>query len=109
MVTAILGEQGVRAVRLRSVDDGAEHELAVEGVFIFIGFTPSRVEEHAKHDVLGLFPTDERMETSITRIFGAGDSRAQPVREATNAVADGTVVAIMAQKRIEEHGSASAS
>ena len=106
VVTAILGEQGVRAVRLRSVDDGAERELAVEGVFIFIGFTPNRIKEHAKHDVLGFFLTDERMETSIAGIFAVGDIRAQPVRQVTNAVADGTVAAIMAQKHIEEHGSA---
>jgi thioredoxin reductase (NADPH) len=83
--------------------------LAVEGVFIFIGFTPNRVKEHAKHDVLGFFLTDERMETSIAGVFAAGDIRAQPVRQATNAVADGAVAAIMAQKYIEEHGSARAS
>lgn len=109
VVTAILGEQGVRAVRLRSVDGGAERELAVEGVFIFIGFTPNRIKEHAKHDVLGFFLTDERMETSIAGIFAVGDIRAQPVRQVTNAVADGTVAAIMAQRHIERHGSARAS
>jgi thioredoxin reductase (NADPH) len=103
VVTAILGEQGVRAVRLRSIDDGAERELAVEGVFIFIGFTPNRIKEHAKHDALGLFLTDELMETSIAGIFAVGDIRAQPVRQVTNTVADGTVAAIMAQEHIEEH------
>ena len=93
VVTAILGEQGVRAVPLRSIDDGAEHELAVEGVSIFIGFTPNRIKEHAKHDALGFFLTDERMETSIAGIFAVGDIRAQPVRQVTNTVADGTVAA----------------
>jgi thioredoxin reductase (NADPH) len=97
VVTAILGEQGVRAVRLRSIDDGAERELAVEGVFIFIGFTPNRIKAHAKHDALGFFLTDERMETSIAGIVAVGDIRAQPVRQLTNTVADGTVAAIMAQ------------
>ena len=103
VVTAILSEQGVRAVRLRSIDDGAERELAVEGAFIFIGFTPNRIKEHAKHDALGLFLTDELMETSIAGIFAVGDIRAQPVRQVTNTVADGTVAAIMAQEHIEEH------
>jgi thioredoxin reductase (NADPH) len=109
VVTAILGEQGVRAVRLKSVESGAERELVAEGVFIFIGFTPNRIKEHAKHDVLGFFLTDERMETSIPGIFAVGDIRAQPVRQVTNAVADGTVAAIMAQRHMEEHGSARAS
>ena len=84
-------------MRLRSIDDGAERELAVEGVFIFIGFTPNRIKEHAKHDALGFFLTDERMETSIAGIVAVGDIRAQPVRQVTNTVADGTVAAIMAQ------------
>jgi pyruvate/2-oxoglutarate dehydrogenase complex dihydrolipoamide dehydrogenase (E3) component len=38
-----------------------------------------------------------RMETSIAGIFAVGDIRAQPVRQVTNTVADGTVAAIMAQ------------
>ncbi len=82
---------------------GSERELAAEGIFIFIGFTPNRIKDHAKHDVLGFFLTDERMETSVSGIVAAGDICAQPVRQVTNAVADGTVAAIMAQKHVEEH------
>jgi thioredoxin reductase (NADPH) len=102
VVTAILGEQGVRALRLEAVDGGAERELAVEGVFVFIGFTPNRIKDHSNHDVRGFFLTDERMETSVPGLFAAGDIRAQPVRQVTNAVADGTVAAIMAQKHVED-------
>ncbi len=102
-VTAILGEQGVRAVRLKAIEGGAERELPVEGVFIFIGFTPNQIKEHAKHDALGFFLTDERMETSVPGLFAAGDIRVQPVRQITNAVADGTVAAIIAQKYLEDH------
>lgn len=43
-----------------------------------------------------------RMETSIPGLFAAGDIRAQPVRQITNAVADGTVAAVMVQKFLEE-------
>ena len=93
VVTAILGEQGVRAVRLRSIDDGAERELAVRfGVKPIKMKTPS-IKEHAKHDALGFFLTDELMETSIAGIFAVGDIRAQPVHQVTNTVADGTVAA----------------
>jgi thioredoxin reductase (NADPH) len=102
VVTGILGDHGVRAMRLKGTEGGAERELAVEGVFIFIGFTPNHIKEHAKHDALGFFLTDERMETSIPGLFAVGDIRAQPVRQVTNAVADGTVAAIMAQKHVQE-------
>ncbi len=43
------------------------------------------------------------METSIPGLYAVGDIRAQPVRQITNAVADGTVAAVMAQKYLEEH------
>lgn len=74
----------------------------VQGVFVFIGFTLNAIKEHARHDQGGFFLTDERMQTSVPGLFAAGDIRAQPVRQITNAVADGTVAAIMAQKYLEE-------
>lgn len=102
VVTEIHGETAVRAVRLKAVEGGDERELEVQGVFIFIGFTPNNIKEHAKHDQAGFFLTDERMQTSVPGLFAVGDIRAQPVRQITNAVADGTVAAIAAQKYLEE-------
>jgi thioredoxin reductase (NADPH) len=104
--TEIRGEQAVRAVRLSDVEGLGDRELEVEGVFIFVGFTPNNIKEHAKHDQAGFFLTDDRMQTSVPGLFAAGDIRAQPVRQITNAVADGTVAAIMAQRYLEEHPAA---
>ncbi len=104
VVTEIKGDQEVRAVRVQNVDDRDDRELAVQGVFIFVGFTPNNIKkDHAKHDQAGFFLTNEKMETSVPGIYAVGDIRAQPVRQITNAVADGTVAAVMAQKYLEEH------
>jgi len=104
VVTEIKGDQEVRAVRVKNVEDREDRELAVQGVFIFIGFTPNNIKkDHAKHDQAGFFLTNEKMETSVPGIYAVGDIRAQPVRQITNAVADGTVAAVMAQKYLEEH------
>lgn len=103
MVTEIRGEQAVRAVRLRDVEGRGDRELEVEGVFIFVGFTPNNIKEHAKHDQAGFFLTDDRMQTSVPGLFAVGDIRAQPVRQITNAVADGTVAAVTAEKYLTEH------
>ncbi len=104
VVTEIKGDQEVRAVRVQNVDDRDDRELAVQGVFIFIGFTPNNIKkDHAKHDQAGFFLTNEKMETSVPGIYAVGDIRAQPVRQITNAVADGTVAAVMAHKYLEEH------
>jgi thioredoxin reductase (NADPH) len=99
------GDQGpeqVEAVVLKSAVDAERWELPSRRVFIFIGFTPNHIKDHANHDQLGFFLTDERMETSIPGLFAVGDIRAQPVRQITNATADGTVAAVMAQKYLEE-------
>jgi thioredoxin reductase (NADPH) len=102
VVEAIKGQNHVEAVVLKSVSSGERGELSVGGVFIFVGFTPNQIKDHANHDQLGFFLTDERMQTSIPGLFAVGDIRAQPVRQITNATADGTVAAVMAHKYLEE-------
>ncbi len=104
VVTEIRGEEAVQVVRVQDVKGRQVRELPVQGVFIFIGFTPNNIKkDHAKHDQAGFFLTSEKMETSIPGLYAVGDIRAQPVRQITNAVADGTVAAVMAQKYLEEH------
>jgi thioredoxin reductase (NADPH) len=102
VVEAIKGQNQVEAVVLRSTVGEARWELPVGGAFIFIGFTPNHIKDHANHDQLGFFLTDERMQTSVPGLFAVGDIRAQPVRQITNATADGTVAAVMAHKYLEE-------
>jgi thioredoxin reductase (NADPH) len=102
VVEAIRGQNQVEAVVLRSTVGEERWELPVGGVFIFIGFSPNQIKDHANHDQLGFFLTDERMQTSVPGLFAIGDIRAQPVRQITNATADGTVAAVMAQKFLEE-------
>jgi thioredoxin reductase (NADPH) len=102
VVEAIRGQNQVEAVVLKSTVGEERWELPVGGVFIFIGFTPNHIKDHANHDQLGFFLTDERMQTSVPGLFAVGDIRAQPVRQITNATADGTVAAVMAHKYLEE-------
>jgi thioredoxin reductase (NADPH) len=103
VVTAILGQDAVQAVRLQGAEGGGNRDLAIQGVFVFIGFTPNNIKkDHAKHDQAGFFLTNEKMETSVPGVYAVGDIRAQPVRQITNAVADGTVAAVVAEKYLEE-------
>jgi thioredoxin reductase (NADPH) len=102
VVEEIKGQSQVEAVVLRSTVGEERWELPVGGVFIFIGFTPNHIKDHTDHDQLGFFLTDERMQTSVPGLFAVGDIRAQPVRQITNATADGTVAAVMAHKYLEE-------
>ncbi len=67
-VTAIEGNGQVNSVRY--LQSGQERELAVGGVFIFIGFVPNSdiLRPHADHEPAGYLITDREMQTSLPGI-----------------------------------------
>ncbi len=98
------GPAGVTTLALEDTVTGEVSELAVGGVFIFIGFTPNTgiVKEHVNHDAAGYLITDERMMTSVPGLFAAGDLRVQLTRQITTAVGDATTAAIAVEKYLAE-------
>ena len=90
----------VHNMRLRDVETATERDLAVTGVFVFIGFRPNTgiLEGHAAHDEMGYLLTDSNMETSLKGLFAAGNVRAQLTRQVTTAAGDGTTAAVAAEK-----------
>jgi len=105
VVEAVLGDgQRVTGLRLRDVHSQAPRELAVGGVFVFVGFLPNTglVAAHVDHDGQGYYRTDDVMQTSVAGIFAAGDVRAQLTRQITTAVGDATTAAVAATKYVEE-------
>ncbi|HEX7122568.1 MAG TPA: thioredoxin-disulfide reductase [Gemmatimonadaceae bacterium] len=96
----------VNKLSLRNVRTGERSELAVTGVFVFIGFRPNTgvIEGHVDHDPQGYLITNERMETSIPGLFAAGDVRSQLTRQITTAVGDATTAAIAADKLLTARG-----
>lgn len=105
VVAEIVGDgQRVERLRLRNPSDGSAGELAVGGVFVFVGFLPNSglLRVHAEHDAQGYYLTDENMQTSVPGIYAAGDVRAQLTRQITTAVGDATTAAMAATKLVEE-------
>ena len=72
-VGAILGEAGVRAVRLDVAGRG--RELEVEGVVVKIGGLPNSewCRPALAHDDEGFLRVDDRLATSAPRVWAAGD------------------------------------
>jgi thioredoxin reductase (NADPH) len=103
VVDEIAGNGEVTHLKLRSTKDGSTSDLPINGVFIYVGFTPSSkvFRDPIKTDDLGFVYTDEKMESSIPGVFVAGDVRHQFVRQITNAVGDATIAAIAAAKYLE--------
>jgi thioredoxin reductase (NADPH) len=100
-VREIQGDAKVQ--RIRYVQRGVEKELAVGGVFIFVGFVPNSdlLNAHAEHEAAGYLVTDRNMQTSIEGVWAVGDVRAQLTKQIATAVGDGTTAAVAASMHVE--------
>ena len=102
VVQEIVGDASglVHKLRLHNLKTSIDSDLAVTGIFIFIGFRPNTgiVEAHVNHDEMGYLRTDANMQTSLPGLFAAGDVRAQLTRQVTTAAGDATTAAIAAEK-----------
>lgn len=96
VVEEILGQDKVRAVRIREMQSGETSEIPTDGVFLAVG--QSANTELAKDLGLQLTPdgsiqVDERMRTSHPRVYAAGDVTGG-VRQIVTAVGQGSVAAL---------------
>ena len=85
--------------------DGTPERVAVDGVFIFVGFRPvgrHLFAEHIDHDPDGYLITDQYMRTNIPGVYAVGDTRAQLAKQITTAVGDATTAVLHAVRYIEE-------
>jgi thioredoxin reductase (NADPH) len=95
-VKEITGDSKVQVVRYDQ--HGKAKELAVGGVFIFVGFVPNSglFKVHVDHDEAGYILTDRNMQTSVDGIWAVGDVRSQLTKQIATAVGDGTTAAVAA-------------
>jgi len=98
VVDEILGQDEVRGLALRNVKTGARSELAVEGVFIYVGMRPNTqfLGGQLALDAEGYIIANEEMETNVPGVFAVGDVRRKRLRQVVTAVADGAIAATAA-------------
>lgn len=104
VVEEIVGEQLVKALRLRNVKTGKLSTLEVAGVFVAVGLKPNSqcFANIVRLDETGHIVTDELMATSAPGIFAAGDIRKNSARQVATAVGDGATAAISALRYLRE-------
>nr|WP_052217225.1 thioredoxin-disulfide reductase [Thermincola ferriacetica] len=104
VVTSILGDSKVEAIKVKNLATGEEKAIAVDGVFVYIGQKPNSelVKDMVQLDERGYIITDQNMQTSLPGLFAAGDVRVTPLRQVVTAVSDGAVAAVSAEKYIEQ-------
>lgn len=101
-----IGGDGMKVthVRAKNLKTGETGEIPCGGVFIYVGmlpatgFLPPELERDAEQYLI----TDENLQTKIPGVFAAGDCRRKLVRQVANAVGEGCVAAIMAEKYLAQ-------
>lgn len=95
VVCSISGGDSVTGIEVRDVKSGECHTIAVDGVFVFVGFEPQGgfYPEALERDAQGFIKTDAEMRTNIEGIFAAGDIRSKSCRQVATAVGDGASAA----------------
>lgn len=96
-------DEGVNAVTLQDTQTEEQRELAIDGVFIFIGFIPNNqlVPVGTKMNADGYVVTNEKCETNMPGIYVVGDLREKYAKQIVVAAADGCTAALVAAYYVE--------
>ncbi len=103
IVTEVVGENKVEAVKLKDVQTGEESTLETDGVFIFIGHTPNTqiFEGKLELDDLGYIKVNNLMETSVEGVFAGGEVADPHFRQVVTSAGMGAAAAIQATRYLE--------
>ncbi|MBR6766486.1 MAG: thioredoxin-disulfide reductase [Clostridia bacterium] len=105
-VEEILGDNSVRAIRIKNTVTGEEEVVDVGGVFVSIGRSPATelFKDILYLDENGYVVADETTLTALPGVYAVGDVRTKAVRQVVTAVADGAVAVHFAEQYIAENG-----
>ncbi|MBR3654948.1 MAG: thioredoxin-disulfide reductase [Elusimicrobia bacterium] len=104
VVEKISGNLTVEEITLKNVKNNISSQLAVNGIFVFVGWLPNTNflnNTAIKLNEAGYIVTDDNMNTSVQGIFACGDVRQKLLRQVVTAAGDGAIAAISAQHFIE--------
>ena len=104
VVTGLIGENALEGLHLKNVKTGAEAQLTVDGMFVFVGDEPqnSFFPADLAVDAHGFIVTDCEMRTNLPGVFAAGDIRSKLCRQVATAVGDGATAATAAFTYLEQ-------
>ncbi len=102
-VAALLGEEALTGVTLRTEANGNTYDLLLDGLFVAIGLIP---QNEAFANVLtlderGYADYGEDCTTHTAGVFVAGDCRKKAIRQVTTAAADGAIAALAACRYLD--------
>ena len=103
IVVSINGDNSVESLTVKNVKTEEESDLAVSGVFLYIGLIPNTdmFKGLIKLNEQGFIIADKDLATSVPGIFAAGDVCEKPLRQIITAAGDGATAAHSAGKYLE--------
>ncbi|NLG52315.1 MAG: thioredoxin-disulfide reductase [Chloroflexi bacterium] len=104
VVEEVMGEQTVKAVRVRNVNTNEESLIETEGVFVYIGLIPNTTlfKDQLELTTDGYIVTDKRQRTSVPGVYAAGDVQDPWFRQVVVAAGAGAAAAIEAERFLAE-------
>lgn len=100
---SVNGNSAVESVTVKNVNDGKEKKVRCDGVFVYIGESPSTgiFKGLLKLSEEGFIIVDDRMRASAEGVFAAGDVCHKNFRQIATAVGDGAIAADSSRKYLE--------
>ena len=103
VVEEILGDEAVRAVRVRSPEGGASEEFETAAVFPFVGLTPNTgtLEGTTQLDASGHILTDGALRTASEGLLAAGIVRSGATARAAAVGGEGAAAVLAAHRYLD--------
>jgi thioredoxin reductase (NADPH) len=101
----VIHDGKVKALRIQSVEDQSFMDIECDGIFPYIGATPSTqmVAHLGVCDKEGYVVVNEKMATSVPGLYAAGDAVVKPLRQIVTAVNDGAIAAQEVFHYLQKH------
>jgi thioredoxin reductase (NADPH) len=104
MVEEVLGDDQLRAVRVRSLATNEISEVELAGLFVYVGLQPNTafLKNILKLSDTGHVRTDGWMKTELDGLYAIGDIRQDSAAQAIASAGDGATAAIAAYRYIRK-------
>ena len=102
-VTELVGDERLRAVRVKNLLSEEEEELQIDALFVSIGRKPATELVAGQLELEnGYIAADESTQTSIPGVYAVGDIRTKALRQIITAASDGANAAHHAEAWLSE-------
>ena len=97
------GDTKLTGVHFKSTKTGEENTVSCDGVFEYIGLTPTTefLKDLGVLNQFGYVEVDEKMHTKVEGVYGAGDCVTKNLRQVITACADGAIAAQEASHHVQ--------